>query len=129
MRYFSKNADEYLVYVNCSNIKAEIMCFSETWFRQDSINEITGYNLFRICRNNVGMGGGISIYVGDKYKSVLKNDISFVSDIIEICSVEVTIGNESIFVIGIYHPPVETKLPQFNEILRDVLATLCFSFR
>ena len=49
------------------------MCFSETWFRQDSIADITGHNSFYICRNKVGMGGGISIYVGHKYKSVLLN--------------------------------------------------------
>ena len=33
------------------------------------------------------MGGGISIYVGDKCKSAILNDISFVSDVIKICSV------------------------------------------
>ena len=67
------------------------MCFSETWFRQDNITEITGYNSLHVCRYNIGIGGGISIYVGDKYKSVLLNDISFVSDVIEICSVKVTV--------------------------------------
>ena len=60
------------------------------------------------------MGGGISIYVEDKYKSVLLNDISFVSDVVEICSVKVAIGNESIFEIGIYGPRDKAKLQQFN---------------
>ena len=49
------------------------------------------------------------------------NDILFISNLTEICSVKVTIGNESIFVIGIYRPPDKAKLPQFDEILSDVL--------
>ena len=43
------------------------------------------------------------------------------SDVIEICSIKVTIGNESVFVIGIYRPPYEAKLPHFDEILSNVL--------
>ena len=77
--------------------KAEITCFSETWLRQESITEITGYNWFYICGKNVGMGGRISMYVGNNNKSVLLDDTSVESYIIEICSVMVTIGNESIF--------------------------------
>ena len=65
------------------------MCFSETWFRLENSTEIAGYNSFCVFRNNVGMGGGISIYKGYKHKSVLVNDISFVSNLIEICSVKI----------------------------------------
>ena len=50
-----------------------------------------------MCTNNVGMDDGISISVGNKYKYVLLNDISFFTDLIENCYVNVTIGNESIF--------------------------------
>ena len=71
------------------------MCFSETWFRQDGITEITEYNLFYICRND-GMGGRFSLYVGDKYKFILLNNTSFVSDVLEICSGKLAIGNEYI---------------------------------
>mgnify|MGYP000029424703 CR=1 FL=1 len=55
IRYFSKNSDEFIAFVNRLNIMAEIMCFSETWFRQKSITEITGYNSFHAYKNNVGM--------------------------------------------------------------------------
>ena len=81
IRSFSKNAEEYIAYVNRLNIKAEIMCIAGIQFRQDSITEITRYNLFQVYRNNVGNGGGISIHMGDKYKSVLLTDRSFVSDV------------------------------------------------
>ena len=40
VRRFSKNADECIAYVNCLNIKIEIMCFSATWLRQKSNSEI-----------------------------------------------------------------------------------------
>ena len=47
----------------------------------------------------------ISIYVGNKSKSVLLTDSTFASDVIEICNAKSTIASESIFVIGIYRPP------------------------
>ena len=37
------------------------------------------------------------------------------------CSVKITIGNESIFVTGIYRPPDKVKFPRLDEILSDVL--------
>ena len=67
------------------------------------------------------MGGVISIYVEDKYMSVLLIVILFVSNVIEICNVKITIGYESTFVIGIYRPPDRDKLPQFDEIQSDIL--------
>ena len=62
-RSFSKNSDEYIANVNGLNIKAEIMCFSGTWFIKESITEMIRYNSLHVCRSNVGMGGGISIHV------------------------------------------------------------------
>ena len=67
------------------------------------------------------MGDRNSIFVGNKYKSVSLNDISFLSDIIEICSVKVIIGNEPILVRRIFRPPDKAKLPQFDAVLSDVL--------
>ena len=37
------------------------MCFTETWFKQDSIAEITGFNLFFACQNEDKIGGGVLI--------------------------------------------------------------------
>ena len=59
-----------IAFVDQLNIKAEKMCFPDTWSRQESITEITGYNSYHLCRNNIGMGCEISIEVEFKYKSV-----------------------------------------------------------
>ena len=40
---------------------------------------------------------------------------------IEICRVKVTVGFESLFVKGIYRSLDKAKLPQFDEILSNVL--------
>ena len=50
------------------------------------------------------------------------SDISFVSDVIGICCAKVTIGNESIYVLGIYRSPDKAKLPEFDVILNYVLS-------
>ena len=46
------------------------------------------------------------------------------SDVIEICSIKVTIGYGTVFVIGIYRPPAKALLPKFDEILTDVLTRI-----
>ena len=50
------------------------------------------------------------------------SDISFVSDVIEICSVKITIGNKFINALGIYRPPDKAKLLKFDAILSNVLS-------
>ena len=42
-------------------------------------------------------------------------------DVNEICSAKVIIGNESIYVIGIYRTLGKVKWPQFDEIQIDLL--------
>ena len=43
------------------------------------------------------------------------------TDVIEICSVKITIGNESIYVQGICRPNDKAEVPEFDVILNDVL--------
>ena len=80
------------------------------------------------------MSSGISMYVGNTCKFVLFNDILFVSDVIEIYGVKVSIGkrNEPILVIEIYRPPDKIKFPQYDEIMTYILTRFgadnrCFS--
>ena len=98
------------------------MSFAETWFEQDSVAEITGYNSLHASRNEDKIGGGVSIYMSWDFKSVLLSDISFVSDVIKICSVKITVGNNSLYVLGIFHPLDKAKLPNFDVILSVVLS-------
>ena len=55
----------------------------------------------------------ISLYVGSHCQSLLFHDILIVPDVIKICCVKINVGNESIFVIGIYRSADEAELPQF----------------
>ena len=63
----------------------------------------------------------LKVFVRNNYKSVLLNDFSFVSEVIEICNEKVAIGNKSIFVIWIYRLPDKAKLPSFDAVLSNKL--------
>ena len=63
-----------------------------------------------------------NVYISQDFKSVLLSGISFVSDVIEICSVTITIGNESIYVLRIFRLPDKVKLPEWDVILNNVLS-------
>ena len=52
----------------------------------------------------------------------LLTDISFVSDVTEIYSVKITIGNESVCVLKIYLPPENATSPEFDVMLSDELS-------
>ena len=80
--------------------------------------------MFHACRNEDYFGGGVSIYICQDFISVLLGDISFVSDVIEICSVKITIGSESIYVLGIYCPRDKAKLPGFDVIFEQYLISI-----
>ena len=122
VRSFNRNSDEFTAFVNRLNVKSSIMCFSETWFKHETKADIEGYNSFHAYRDEDRIGGGVSIYVSEEFKSVYLSDVSFVSDVIEICGVKIAIGSEFINVLGVYRIPDKAKLPEFDEVLNDVLS-------
>ena len=66
---------------------------SETLFMHENAPDTAGYNSYHVCRNRVGMRAESQSMYNIIYKSVLLNDIIFMSKVIEIFSVKVTIGN------------------------------------
>ena len=58
---FRSNYDEFSVSLTSLVVQPTIIILSETWFNNDYIDQINGYNGFHSHR--VGRGGGISVFV------------------------------------------------------------------
>lgn len=88
------------------------MAFSEMWLKDDitGLYPFSRYNAFHSCRKNKA-GGGLSIYLLDKYNCIQKKDISQQLDKIAVESVFVEIpscpqfGGKNIIIGFIYRPP------------------------
>ena len=117
IRSFRKNSDAFLPIIESST--PQVLILSETWFTdsfQPPINNYIGYHTIRSERQS----GGVSVYIGDSLHSRKIPQLSFINNNIEICTVEITLNNEAIFIMGIYRPHSGT-IEAFTGELAGVL--------
>jgi len=103
-RSFAKNGREILVFLSGLPCAPDVIVLTETWFRDDYVEEIDsyiGYHMFRQTRR----GGGVSIFVKMKLRSKSIMQCSFIEDDLELCSIRLNVGGCQIAVVGIYRPP------------------------
>ncbi|CAF1074351.1 unnamed protein product, partial [Brachionus calyciflorus] len=84
-------------------VEPNIALISETWFRQNSITMIRGYNLFK--KNRAGRGGGVCIYVKkgiEVFDVIIPN---LIDDFVEHVLCSIHNGEDKILVGCIYRPP------------------------
>ena len=66
--------------------------------------------------------GGVSIFIRDLFETTMLPNFSYVSENIEVCTVEVKINTEKIFIIGIYRPhhgTIQDFTDEMERILRN----------
>ena len=84
-----------------------------------SLYPLPGYNLFTNCRNT--QGGGVSLYVSDRFECTERPEFSKVINLIECIGVETLIMKRKTLLICIYRSP-SGKLENFIEILTEMLS-------
>lgn len=101
VRSFYANAKYILPVIERSDPHAVVL--TETWFTNDYQASILNYNEFHTIRSNA-RSGGVSIYSDNKFNSKKIEDLSYANLNIELCTVRIMLGEEPIFIIGIYRP-------------------------
>ena len=77
---------------------------TETWFSDDTCTDIPGYNSYHINRED-RRGGGVSIYVGNHFQSHQVDELSYVSETLEVKTVKLTLNPRlTVQVVGVYRP-------------------------
>jgi len=115
IRSFCKNSDELCVFLEQLSSKPDVLVLTETWFSCDLMVELEGYcgyHTYRMDRR----GGGVSVYVKAKYKSIPIPRWTFIVESHEICSVNIDLNGTNVIVYGIYRPPDRNILTFVSDI-------------
>ena len=126
-RSLRKNFYNIQNYLKQLNIKFDVIAITETWlFSLEHDNfQIEGYNSNFVSRDEK-RGGGVCIYVNNKFKYKVIDSLSLSTGINSNCSVDSLFieidncKNKNIIIGCIYNPP-NNNVMQFNEYLSSVL--------
>ena len=118
IRSYNKNSDDLLVFLDSLNSKFSLIVLTETWFDNvDDWKGLNGYNAYHSIRSG-RRGGGVTILVQSKLKSIFLSDFTFNLDEVEVCSIEVRFENIITRIVGIYRPPNQS-VDSFNSTIID----------
>lgn len=112
---------EYLLSLRQRNF--DIITLTETWLEKniDHCFNLNGYNKFDVYRNS--HGGGVSIYAKNNFKVEVLNNLTFVSEQLEMLSLNVKYQNFEFMISCVYRPP-SFSINDFNEILANNILPL-----
>ena len=120
IRSVRKNFTSFLSFLSTLIIKPSIIVLVKTWLNADNnhIYSITGYNELSLHRNK--NGGGITIYIDDKFQSFVIKNLTFINNNIEVLTTFVVYLSVKFYICSIYRPP-SSSIVSFIEILQNDL--------
>ena len=122
-RSYTRNFDEFGVLLDTLNRLPDVLVVTETWFSSDTSREISGYYGYHLFRSGK-RGGGVSVYIKDTLISTSVTDKTFLTDIIEVNTVVVTLNsNINIYFVAIYRPPEKQHVSDFNISLGNLIGS------
>jgi hypothetical protein len=124
--------DEFITLMSHNNCAPDVICLQELWqFPADVCFNLKGYHplIFTLRRNNV-QGGGVGIYLKEKFQYTMLNGLSLFADrILETIFIEVSINKHSKIIIGsLYRPGTAHPNLTVNELhseFSEMLSNLC----
>ena len=125
IRSIVNKCDDLLAYLNSLKHSFSVLGLTETWLNNDNITnfQIPHCHFIGKARENK-QGGGVGLYVNQKYKYRERNDLAInINDIIESQFIELTPEAHST-IIGIIYRPPNDNYEQFKEALTELLRKL-----
>ena len=106
VRSFHKHCDEFIGFLNCINLKFDVIILTETWLSDlnKDIANIDGYNVVHSIRTKK-QGGGVSLFIRDSLNFEVNNNLIINNDIFECVGVTLNLLDVKISILGVYRPP------------------------
>ena len=115
VRSFNANSNLFCSTFIQNNILPDLICLSETWNTFDSQPDINDYNGFHTYRN-LGSSGGVSLYTKSDINPRKVDQLSFSSNSIEICTIDIKVPDLSLAVVAVYRSP-NSEYEHFQNLL------------
>ena len=115
IRSFRQNADSFFPIFD--DKLPQIFVLSETWFTENYKADIPNFNSHHTIRP-IRQSGGISVFVSNIFSSSTVCQFSYCNNEIEICTVEIRMPDETIYLISIYRPHSGTITGFISEMER-----------
>ena len=128
IRSFNKNGNEMISLIESLNHQPDILAISESFLDLNSIDNslLNNYQGFHSVRS-AGKRGGVSIFVKPNIDVDIIEEFSYVSEEIEICTVQMKILNKKYTISCIYRPRYKhDKVKEFSAILRQIIQNSYF---
>ena len=126
IRSFSRNFDEFSVLMSRFSFNVDVLVLSETWFSFETTCDIPGYTAFHTHREDK-RGGGISVYIDERFGAATISAVSFLGNTFECCSARLHMQDKYIDIVGIYRPPSNLDENFNSEFEERVLSSLISS--
>ena len=120
IRSIPANFSAFLSFIDSLNCFT-VIGLSETWLNPSNVSTygISGSN--HVYRTRcTSRGGGVSLFVSEKFVYSEIADYCMVNDYIESLFVKIS-NNGMVFVIGLVYRPPNSNVVQFTETLNDIL--------
>ena len=121
IRSIPANLDSFLdISLHNLNKQIDVLTFCETRLiaNIEQLYNITGCNMY--SQNRDREGGGVCMYVADKYPSFINTGLSFTENFFECVSVEIKLNTKLHLLLCVYRPP-KAKLRDFITKLSKVV--------
>ena len=120
IRSYNRNFDSFSLLLNEISKQIDVIVLTETWFTESLCGNIEGYESYHVYRSDKS-GGGVSVYVRCGLQSRKLPELTFISDICEICTIEVMPNpkqrSNNIMISGIYRAPNAPMAPFLNHLI------------
>ena len=124
IRSLSANYDLFQGFLNLFNKQFGIISLTESWLNNDNkqLFKLSGYNDFHSLRNDGRRGGGLSMFISEKYNAKPIHKYSISLPFIETLFVEISKENSKVLIIAVYRPPkadINQFLDKFINLIND----------
>jgi len=125
VRSMFKNCNDFQIYLSNLEHQFSIIGLCETWLNDTNsefccIKNFASEHKFR-CNKN---GGGISLFIREGIKYLLRNELSVLNDIIECLFIEILVSDDKNSVVGIVYRPPNSSIEEFNEQLMAIVSKI-----
>lgn len=125
IRSLNAHFDEFVALVQLLPIKFDVICFTESWLRDSTkhLFHIEGFTAYHSLRPGNRTGGGVSVFVNDRFRVERVDNCSVSLPHIESLCLNVSLLTSTVTIGSFYRPP-SADCNMFTDKLHEIHALL-----